>query len=66
MPEKGPSGKTTGTVEVEHDDGSSGRSTVYVSTIGEYSYVLRFVSQYADQFDFTAFADAFAQCVTLR
>ena len=57
---------TTGTVEVEHDDGGSGRSTVYVSTIGDYVYVLRFVSQDADQFDLTGFADAFAQCVTLR
>lgn len=56
---------TVGTVEFENDDGNTLKATLYISSIEDYQYILWFSSTYANLYDFTDFADAFVQSVTL-
>ena len=56
---------TVGSVEFETDEGNTLKATLYVSSIGDYQYLLWFTSKYANLYDFTDFADAFVQNVTL-
>lgn len=57
---------TVGTVEVDNDAGNITRTTIYVSVIGDYEYILRFTSPCANLYDFADFANVFAQNATMN
>lgn len=51
---------------VASDGYEESKSILYLCTLGDYTYILRFVTGYADSIDFAEFAEVFAQNVTVK